>query len=329
MIDIDRDDIQARFDFAIAADAIRAAFVASAKGQVQAPAITQLAFPEVEGDCCVKTGYITGSEGFVVKVSTGFYRNPARGLSSSNGMNMVFSAETGVPLAILRDEGWLTDIRTGIGGALATAALAPNGFQRVLIVGTGLQARHQAQCLQQVMAMQAPGELALDFVIWGRDADKAAQTAADLAAQGIAARAMTDLRQACAEAQVIVTCTPSRTPLILRDWVQLGTHITAVGADCPGKQELSADLLSAADLLVCDEPSQALHHGELQHLDAALSGTSAPPSTASVIALGDVLSGDHPGRSGAQQITIADLTGLAVQDAAVSLAVLRAADPSK
>lgn len=150
MIDLNKDQIQELFDFSIASEAIKNAFIASAKNHTQTPAIAQLTFPEPQGECCVKTGFIEGTEGFVVKVSTGFYRNPDNGLPSSNGMNLVFCAQTGAPLAILRDEGWLTDIRTGLGGALATKALAKSGFGTVLVIGTGLQARHQARCLQQL-----------------------------------------------------------------------------------------------------------------------------------------------------------------------------------
>jgi ornithine cyclodeaminase len=313
VIDIDKAQIEALFDFTIASEAVRAAFVASSRDEVQAPAVAQLTFPVEDGDCCVKTGHIHGSEGFVVKISTGFYRNPEKGLSSSNGMNLVFSAQTGVPMAILRDEGWLTDMRTGIGGALATVALAPAGFTEVLIVGTGLQARYQARCLQALA-----GDTTLNFAIWGRDEAKAHQAASDLADEGLQAGAVSDLAAACQSAQAIITCTPAKSPLIAGDWITPGTHITAIGADCPGKQELAVELLTSANLLVCDEPLQSLHHGEFQNLDP----------DREVIALGEVLSGQHPGRRSEDQITIADLTGLAVQDAAVSLAVLRAAKHS-
>lgn len=312
MIDLGKAQIQELFDFDIAAVSIHAAYAACAAAQVQTPPVAQLAFAQANGDCCVKTGYVNGDEGFVVKVSTGFYDNPQRGLASSNGMNLVFCAQTGVPLAILRDEGWLTDIRTGIGGALATKALAQPGFHQVLIVGTGLQARHQAQCLAQLMP-----ECGLRFVIWGRDQDKAQATAQDLQDSGLPAQAASDLAQACGQAQAIITCTPSKAPLIDAAWIRPGTHITAVGADCLGKQELATELLSAADLLICDDPDQSLHHGEFQHL----------PAQSRVVVLGDILRGQHPGRSSDQQVTIADLTGLAVQDAAVSLSVLRAVPP--
>lgn len=315
MIELGKHDIQDLFDFQIAANAVQAAYVASANGQVQAPPITYLSFPDVAGDCHVKSGHITGDEGFVVKIATGFYQNPDKGLPSSNGMNLVISTQTGAPMAILQDEGWLTDMRTGIGGALATRSLAIAGFTRVLIVGTGLQARYQAECLQNLIA-----DRRISFQIWGRDGEKASTTAADLQANGLNAQAVPNLQQACSEAQVIITTTPSKTPLIEQEWISPGTHITAIGADCPGKQELSSALTKSADLLVCDLSQQSLDHGEFQALHAEGQITKND-----VVALGGVLSQAHAGRPGPNAITIADLTGIAAQDAAISLAVLRAA----
>lgn len=316
MIELGQQDIQRHFDVQAAAKAVKAAYVATAQGRVQAPPVTYLGFPAAEGDCHVKTGHIAGDEAFVVKIATGFYRNPSRGLPSSNGMNLLFSAETGAPLAVLRDEGWLTDIRTGLGGALATRALAVAGFTRVLIVGAGLQARHQAQCLQNLVA-----DRRLSFQIWARDGAKAVEAAEELVRAGLTAAPSADLATGCRNAQAIITTTPSKMPLIMQAWVCAGTHITAIGADAPGKQELDSELTARADLLVCDLPGQSLDHGEFQSLHAA-----GRLRDADVVMLGDVLSGAHPGRASDQWITIADLTGLAAQDAAVSLAVLRAVE---
>ncbi len=315
MIDLDKLQIQQRFDKDAAATAIKNAYISSAKGQVQAPPVTHLGFERHNGDCHVKTGHIAGTDAFVIKIATGFYDNPAQGLPSSNGLNILFSATNGAPLAILRDEGWLTDMRTGLGGAVASCALGAAGFERVLIVGTGLQCRHQARCLQALVP-----ERRLNFIIWGRDAAKAAAAAEDLAADGLRAQAAPDLLAACRDAQIIVTTTPTQSPLLERDWIAPGTHITAIGADSPGKQELATELTANADLLVCDDAEQSLDHGEFHAARSA-----GLIDSRRVTALGLILSGDHPGRSSDAQITIADLTGLAVQDAAISLAVLNAA----
>jgi len=316
VIDLSKSQIQEHFDLSTAAQAIEAAYIASAEGRVQAPPVTYLGFDDANGDCHVKTGHVLGTGGFVIKVATGFYDNTSKGLPSSNGLNLMFSATTGAPLAILRDEGWLTDMRTGLGGALASRALGVDGFDRVLIVGTGLQCRFQARCLQALLP-----ERKLSFAIWGRDADKVQTACDELQADGLIATAAADLETAARAAQVIITTTPAKAPLIARNWIAPGTHITAVGADSPGKQELATDLVTAADLLVCDLAAQSLHHGEFATAETA-GGISGD-----VVALGAVLSGAHPGRANEAQITIADLTGLAVQDAAISLAVLQSAHP--
>ena len=135
MLDLDKKQIMALFDFDAAAKRIKKAYVASAQGEVQTGDVVHLAFPEAQGDCHVKSGHIAGTDTYVIKIASGFYDNPSKGLPSSNGMMLAFSATTGEPRAILRDEGWLTDMRTGIGGALATRALARADATEVLIIG--------------------------------------------------------------------------------------------------------------------------------------------------------------------------------------------------
>jgi ornithine cyclodeaminase len=315
MLELKKSEIQSLFDLSAGAEAIRQSFIAQSQERVQVPDVTYLEFQDVNGDCHVKSGYIDGTEGFVVKIATGFYNNPARGLPSSNGMNLLFCAKTGQTLAFLNDEGWLTDIRTGLGGALTTLALARADFTKVLIVGGGLQAQHQARCLQHLLPNRE-----ISFTVWARNPDQAKQTAQCLRTDGISAVASCDLQQACSRADIIITTTPAKTPLVQSSWISPGTHITAIGADCPGKQELELELVMRADLCVCDLATQSLEHGEFQTARAA-----GRLSAAEVILIGKVLSGAHPGRTSDTQLTIADLTGLAVQDAAVSLSVYRAA----
>lgn len=319
MLELTKSEIQRLFDLSAGAAAIRQSFVAQALEQVQVPDVTYLEFQDVNGDCHVKSGYIEGTEGFVVKIATGFYNNPAQGLASSNGINLLFCAKTGQTLAVLKDEGWLTDIRTGLGGALTTLALARADFSKVLIVGGGLQAYHQARCLQHL----APN-LDISFFVWARNPDQAEQTAQSLRSDGINAVASSDLQQTCSQADVIITTTPAKAPLVQSSWIRSGTHITAIGADCPGKQELELDLVMRADLCVCDLAVQSLAHGEFQ-----TAGAAGKLSAGDIISIGQIISGAHPGRTSDTQLTIADLTGLAVQDAAVSLSVYRAAQTTR
>lgn len=310
MLTLDKAVIASCFDFAAAVAAIRESYVAASREQVTLPSVGYIRFDESNGDCHIKAGHIHGQSVFVVKIATGFYNNPSQGLPSSNGMMLAFSAETGVPLAILRDEGWLTDMRTGIGGALATQALARPTEREVLIVGTGIQCRVQAQCLARL----AP-DAGYRFTIWGRSAENAAAAVDDLARMGLPARTAVDLRDAVRQAGIVITTTPSVEPLVVHQWVQPGTHITAIGADSPGKRELDVELVALADLKVCDLASQSFDHGEFQHARAV-------DRLADVVELGEVLSGRHPGRMRDEDITIADLTGIAPQDIAITQSVL-------
>jgi ornithine cyclodeaminase len=310
VLSLSRDLIIRHFDFAGAAEAIREAYVACSQGLVTLPPVGHIRFVDANGDCHIKAGHIHGQPIFVVKIATGFYDNPARGLPSSNGIMLAFSAETGAPVATLNDEGWLTDMRTGIGGALATRALAQPTEREVLVVGTGIQCRVQAQCLAQL----AP-DAGYRFTVWGRTLERAETTVEDMTRMGLPAKVAVDLAEAVGQARIIITTTPSSEPLILSDWVRPGTHVTAIGADSPGKQELDVELVSQADLAVCDLASQSLDHGEFQHAHAAgrLKG---------VVELGLILSGDRPGRRRAEEITVADLTGIAPQDIAITASVL-------
>ncbi|MFA5685702.1 MAG: hypothetical protein WC995_14260 [Lysobacteraceae bacterium] len=294
--------------------AVRDAYVAITDGRGNVPPVGHIAFPATNGDCHIKYGHIAGDPIFAVKIAAGFYDNPAKGLPSSTGIILAISAETGEVRAILNDEGYLTDLRTGIGGAVATLALARADAGNVLIVGTGIQARYQSRALAALAGRP------LSFRIWGRSPEKTAAIVAELARDGLDAAPAADLEAACRAADIIVTTTPSTEPLVRSDWVRPGTHITAMGADGPGKQELETALVARADIRASDMKTQSLGHGEFSH--ACLAGLIGRDDC---IELGAVLAGTTAGRRAAEDITIADLTGVATQDIAMARTVLERA----
>jgi ornithine cyclodeaminase len=313
MLDLDKPQIINLFEFDTTVQRILDAYIASAQGNVQTGDVVHLAFSDENGDCHVKSGYIKNTASYVIKIASGFYDNPAKGLPSSNGMMLAFSATTGETLAILRDEGWLTDMRTAIGGALATRALARADATEVLLIGAGIQARLQAICLAQLMP-----DRAFSFHIWARNASAAQTLATDLNADNYNAVAGSNLCTAIGAADIIITTTTATEPLFADGLVRKGTHVTAIGADCPGKQELPTELVAAASLRVCDMASQSLNHGEFQtahRSDASLQVTE----------LGHILSGAQPGRTSDDDITVVDLTGIAAQDIAITQAIIDAA----
>ncbi len=312
MVILDRKQIEELIDLNTAGAAIKAAYVAASLGEVNLPPVGHIAFPDVSADCHIKYGHKAGDPYFVIKVATGFPQNAQAGLQTGNGVSLVLSAKTGAVQAVLHDEMVMTDIRTGLGGAIATRSLARADSKQVLVVGTGPQA------LRQIESHIALIGTHLTFQIWGRSAIRA-QAIVEQVQDRCRITVATDLAGAVGQADVIVTVTGATQPVIKDAWVRAGTHITAVGADAPGKQELDVDLVSRADVLVADSMDQCLDHGELSHAHAA-NRISRPQ----ILTIGQILSGARQGRSSDAQVSIADLTGIAAQDIAIAQVVLEA-----
>jgi ornithine cyclodeaminase len=297
-------------NLAEAAEQVEQGFIAFSQGKVKVPPVQNFVFPQANGDCCVKSAWVEGAETFTVKISTGFYDNPSKGLESNDGLMLVLSAQTGQPLALLQDGGWLTCIRTALAGQIAAKALAPSNIQAIGIVGTGMQARMQ---LEQLMAVTD----CRDVIVWGRRQSEL--DAYRHFAETLSFRVETTLnaQQVALQANLIVTTTPSREALLKSEWIRPGTHITAVGADTLGKQELDPALAGRADVIVVDSIAQCSQYGEISHaLKAGLIDKEQ------LLELGQVLAGDVIARSNDQQITLVDLTGVAVQDAQISRCAL-------
>jgi ornithine cyclodeaminase len=289
--------------------AIEAAFVAYSAGRAVVPPVGELLIPDQQADVHIKYGYIVGEPYYVIKVASGFYANPGRGLPSSNGLMLVFSLTTGDLLAVLLDEGHLTDLRTGAAGAIAAKHLAPTRVSRIGIVGTGTQARYQLRMLKAVTPCR-------DVLAWGRHPERLARYRDEMAAEGFAVATTNEIADVMAACQLIVTTTASRAPLLMRDQLRPGIHITAVGADSLGKQELDPLILRGADVVVADSLSQCVERGEIAH---AIASRCLRPDD--VVELGAVIAGNAAGRTNDEEITVADLTGVAVQDIVVARAV--------
>ncbi len=296
-------------------EAIEAAFEALATSDVRMPPILRLDIPEHNGEVDVKTAYVPGIPSFALKVSPGFFDNPKLGLPSLNGLMILFSARTGLVEAVLLDNGYLTDIRTAAAGAVAAEQLARKGASRAGIVGAGAQARLQLEALLLVRPIHAAA-------VWARDPAKAEAFAARATAElGIPVRAAASVSALCAASDIVVTTTPSATPLVQAADLHPGLHITAMGSDAGNKNELAPDALGRADLYVCDRQSQCARLGELHHALAAGIFTADRRFPE----LGEVAAGLRPGRRGDADITIADLTGTGVQDTAIATLARRLA----
>jgi ornithine cyclodeaminase len=180
-------------------------FRALATQAVQMPPPLRLDLPEHNGEVDVKTAYVPGIPSFALKVSPGFFNNPAIGLPSLNGLMILCSATTGLVEAILFDNGYLTDIHTAAAGAIAADHLARQNAVRVGIVGAGAQARLQLAALLLVRPIEA-------VMIWARDRVKADAFAALCGREFALATGVTDTVEAlCAASDIVVTTTPSTT----------------------------------------------------------------------------------------------------------------------
>lgn len=293
---------------------IEEGFAAYSQGRCVVPPVGELELEK--GEVHLKYGFIREQPYYVIKIASGFYGNTQLGLSTSNGCMLAFSQATGEMEGILLDEGYLTDVRTAVAGAIAAKHIAPNEVKRIGIVGTGIQARLQLLHLQPIVNCR-------DVLVWGRSqtsTEKFAKQLEEDKSSGLHAydiSVTSDLAEVQQTCRLIVSTTPARTPLLKEENLIPGTHITAVGSDMPEKQELESEILARADFVVADSIEQCLIRGEISQ--ALRSGNI---KESDIVELGNIISGKHPGRTSSDQTTIADLTGVAVQDIQIASAVL-------
>jgi len=291
---------------------IEEGFAAYSRGEAVVPPVGELVFDEPPGDVHIKYGYIKGGDVYVIKIASGFYDNPRLGLPSGDGLMLVFDQRTGVLEAILLDEGYLTNLRTAVAGAVVAKYLAPRAVRAVGILGAGVQGRMQLEWLRRVRTFS-------EAVVWGIDEDELAAYRRDMERPGLAIRTTLRAEEVAAAANLIVTCTPSTSPLLEASWIRPGTHITAVGSDTAAKQELDPAILGRADRVVVDSLSQSALRGEVYRAVGA-----GALSRDRLVELGRVVMDGSLGRSSDEEMTVADLTGVAVQDIQISNAVWRA-----
>ena len=291
---------------------MEAGFVAYSEGKVVVPPVGELIFEDPPGDTHIKYGYIKGDDIFVIKIAGGFYENAALGLPSNTGLMLVFSQRTGLLEAVLLDEGYLTGVRTAAAGAVVAKLLAPAAVECIGVLGAGVQAHMQLASLGAVTACR-------EVVVWARRAEAGAAYAADMAAEGFTVEVAPTPAAVAARANLIVTATAATAPLLRAQDVRPGTHITAVGADAGHKHELDPAILARADLVVADSIAQCLERGEIHKAVAAGALAAEAP-----VELGRVIADPGLGRQADDHITVADLTGVAVQDIQIAKAVLAA-----
>ena len=312
MLVVSETEIRALVDTGTAREAITEAFRALQRGEATLPSVISMPFRDPVGVAHVKAGHLHGDDVWTVKVSGDFDPGDG-GPVLHSGVMLVLSAVDGDLVAVLADNGFLTELRTGAAGAVAADLLARPDSSSVAIVGAGSQARFQLDALLEVRSIDS-------VRVASRSRERAQLFVDECAAKDLSVRLCESVEEAVRGADIVVTVTPSTAPLVESTWLEPGTHVTAVGSDEPTKQELDAAVLARAAVVAVDDRRQAANLGELHHAIAAGLRTAED-----VVTLGELLDGVHAGRTGADEITVADLTGVGVQDAAIAALVLREA----
>ena len=291
---------------------IEEGFVAYSQGKAVIPPVGEMVFKEPPGDVHIKYGYLLDDDYYVIKIASGFFESPPSSRYTSDGLILLFKKGTGELACALLDECHLTNVRTAAAGAVSAKYLAPKNIECIGVIGAGTQGRMQLEYLAPVIDCK-------EVMVWGMNQNELDEYIKDMEPLGYRVRTTLSTEDIAAHCNLIVTATPSKSPLLSADKVRKGTHITAMGSDTPEKIELDPKILQEADIVVADSISQCLLRGEIhQALKAGVLEKER------IVELGDLIVRPELRRKSEEQITIADLTGVAVQDIQIAKAVYHA-----
>src|SRR2546427_810657 len=276
MLILNESEIRALVDAEMARTAIEGAFRALHRGEATLASVISLPFRRPEGVAHIKAGHLHDDGVWTVKVSTDFDPGDGGAIRHS-GLMLVISAIDGTLVGVLGDNGFLTELRTGAAGAVAADLLARRDVTTAAIVGAGSQARYQLEALLHVRR--------IDCVrVASRSPERARAFVEEIVSLGVSGLLCDSVQEAVRGAGIVITTTPSTAPLLEAAWLDAGTHVTAVGSDDPGKQELSPVVLARAGVVAVDDRRQAASFGELHH--AIEAGTRTEED---VVTIGELL----------------------------------------
>ncbi|MFH0896639.1 MAG: alanine dehydrogenase [Candidatus Bathyarchaeota archaeon] len=295
-------------------DAVKEAFMAKGYGQVQMPSKVYVTFKKYNGDFRVMPSYLENSDAAGVKIVNVHPNNPRiYGKPSVMATIVLIDPRTGAPLAIMGGT-YITAMRTGAAGGLATKYLAKENSKILGLVGTGVQARTQLQAISKVLSLE---EVRVYDII-GDALNKFIEETKEK--YEISVSRCRSVHECIKNADVVSVTTPTTSPIIKNEWIRSGTHINAIGADAPGKQALDPNILKNSKIIV-DDLNQAIHSGEI----------NVPFSQGMLreddiyAELGEVIVGDKAGRVRDDEITVFVSTGLSLQDVSTAITVFRKA----
>ncbi len=309
---LSRADVESLLDLDSCFQAVEEAFRQQGAGEAGPPGA--LSVKAAGGGFHVKAGILGGPTPlFAAKVNGNFFDNEKRGLPRIQGVIVVSDGSTGTPLAVM-DSIAITRLRTAAASAVAAKLLARPGSKTITICGCGVQGRAQLRALARVLAVKV-------VFCFDEQPDRASRFAYELAPElGFPVTVADDLRSACQTSDVVVTCTPSKKPVLFEGFLRPGAFLAAIGADSEDKQELDPALM-ASSTIVTDVTEQCAAFGDLHH--ALGSGVVTREDVRAE--LGDIVAGRKPGRRSAEEVIVFDSTGMALQDVAAASVVLERA----
>lgn len=284
-------------------ESVETAYKVHAERKVQMPAKKYLFYKKFKGDLRIMPCFIRGMDESGVKNVNVHPDNPRKfGLPTVMAMIELVDPQTGFPISIM-DGTWITNMRTGAAAGVATKYLARDNAEIVGLVGAGVQARTGLDAINEVMDIK-------EVRVSCRTCETRENFAKEASEKyGIPVKAVDTIKEAVQGADVLLTTTPSRDPVVKSKWIDNGTHINAMGADAPGKQELNSHVLQKAKIFI-DCWDQASHSGEIN-----IPVHEGLVRRSDIVGkIGDVITGSVPGRTSDDEITVFDSTGLAVQD---------------
>ncbi len=307
IIILSQNEVKSCLSMSKAIIAVREAYIAFAKGQVKMPPVMHLDVSQYNGEIDIKSGYIEDLGLIGTKIASGFYENYKLGLPPGIAVIILLDLKTSIPVAIM-DGTYVTAYRTGAAGAVAANVLARKNSKIIGVVGAGTQARMQILALREAFSLK-------EIKVWDINTTERDRYVKEMSEQlKIPIEPVEVIKDAVIDADIIVTVTPSRKALVMKEWIQEGVHINAIGADGPGKQELDPFIVKRADKVVVDSLDQCRIIGEIQH--ALADGLIIEDDVYAEI--GQILIGEKNGRETNEEITLFDATGLAAQDIAAA-----------
>jgi ornithine cyclodeaminase len=315
MLVLSRADVEQLLDLDRLRETVAQAMADLSAGRVSMPARIAAIVPERDALLAAMPSYLPSSGALATKLVSLFPRNTDR--PTHQAVIVVFDAENGSPLALMDGEA-ITAARTAAGSALATDLLARKDPHRLVIIGTGVQARAHLRAVSRVRRFGS-------ICVAGRDAEKAKALAKELGGGNVReVGAYGDIGQAVREADVICACTHSAEPVVRREWLKPGAHVNSVGYNTAGREVDGATFRDA--LVVVESRAAALAPPPAGSNDIAMAIAEGAMTREHVHAeLGELVSGARPGRADASQITLYKSVGVAVQDAAAAAMVLESA----